>query len=72
MAASFCPFLIRSAVSIVLITEFGAVPINAGRTSGSFDAGEGDGDPGFGVCAEARSALSNKPTKRAIPSRMAK
>ena len=35
MAASFCPFLIRSAVSIVLISEFGAVPINAGRTSGS-------------------------------------
>jgi hypothetical protein len=37
-----------------LMSEFGAVPTNAGRTSGSFDAGEGDGDPGFGVCANAR------------------
>src|SRR6266513_5815269 len=46
-AASFCPFLIRSAVSIVLMSELGAVPINAGLTSGSFGPGEGDGDPGF-------------------------
>jgi len=52
----------------VLISEFGAVPTNAGRTSGS---GDGDGDPGFGVCANARSALSNKPTKQKIRSRMA-
>jgi hypothetical protein len=74
-AASFCPFLIRSAVSIVLISEFGALPINAGRTSGSVGRGDGDGDrdPGFGVCADARSALSsNKPTQQKIPSRMAK
>jgi hypothetical protein len=56
----------------VLISEFGAVPINAGRTSGSFGPGEGDGDPDFGVCAEARLALSNKPTRQKIPSRMAK
>src|SRR6476620_9034095 len=55
-AASFCPLLISSAVSIVLISEFGAVPINAGRTSGSVGVGVGDGDddPGFGVCANAR------------------
>src|SRR5215831_7117826 len=58
-AASFCPFLISSAVSIVLISEFGAVPINAGLTSGRFGLGEADGDPGFDVCAEARPALSN-------------
>jgi hypothetical protein len=54
------------------MSEFGAVPTNAGRTSGSFGVGEGDGDPGFGVCAEAGSALSNKPTKQKIRSRMAK
>jgi hypothetical protein len=59
-------------VSIVLISEFGAVPINAGRTSGSVGRGDGDGDPGFGVCANTRSALSNKPTKQKIRSRMAK
>jgi hypothetical protein len=59
-------------VSIVLISEFGAVPINAGRSSGSVGFGVGDGDPGFGVCPEARPALSNKPTKQKIPSRMAK
>jgi hypothetical protein len=63
--------LIRSAVSIVLISEFGAVPINAGRTSGSVGDGDGDGDPGFGVCAETRSALSNNPTKQKIRTRMA-
>ena len=56
----------------MLISEFGAVPIKAGLTSGSFGVGEGDGDPGFGVCADARSALNNKPTKKKIPSRMAK
>jgi len=56
----------------VLINEFGAVPINAGRTSGSVGRGDGDGDPGFGVCAETRPALSNKPTKQKIRSRMAK
>jgi hypothetical protein len=55
----------------VLISEFGAVPINAGRTSGSFGVGDGDGDPGFGVCAETRPTLS-KPTKQKIRSRMAK
>jgi hypothetical protein len=55
-----------------LISEFGAVPINAGRTSGSAGRGDGEGDPDFGVCASARSALSNKPTKQKIPSRMAK
>jgi hypothetical protein len=59
-------------VSIVLISEFGAVPIKAGRISGSFDAGEEDGDPGFGDCAEARWALNNKPTQQEIQSRMAK
>src|SRR6516225_10226308 len=71
-APSFCPFLIRFAVSIVLIREFGAVPINAGLTSGRFGVGEADGDLGFGACAKARLALSNKPTKKKIPSRMAK
>ena len=40
-AASFWPFLIRSAASIVLISELGAVPINAGRNSGSFGCAEG-------------------------------
>jgi hypothetical protein len=64
--------LISSTVSIVLMSEFGAVPTNAGRTSGSVGLGDGDGDPGFGVCAEARSALSSKPTKQKIRSRMAK
>ena len=60
----------------MFINEFGAVPINAGRTSGSVGVGDGDGDgdgdPGFGVCAEVRSALSNKPTKQKIRSRMAR
>src|SRR5215211_217192 len=67
-AASFCPFLIRSAVSIVLISEFGAVPTNAGRISGNFGRGDGDGDgdPGFGVWAETTPALSNKPRKQKI------
>jgi len=64
--------LIRSAVSIVLISEFGAAPINAGLISGRFGVGDGDGDPGFGVCAEARPEFSNKPTKQKIRSRMAK
>ena len=72
-AASFCPFFIRSAVSIVLISEFGAVPINAGRISGNDGVGDGEGDAGFGVSADARSAFSsNKPTQQKIPSRMAK
>ena len=57
---------------MVLISELGAVPIKAGLISGSFGPGdEGDGDTGFGVCAEARLVLSNKPTKQKIPSRMA-
>ena len=57
-----------------MMSDFDAVPINAGRTSGSVGTGEGDvdGDPGVGVCAEVRSALSNKPTKQKIRSRMAK
>ena len=49
---------------MVLISEFGAVPTNAGLISGSFGVGDGDGDPGFGVCAEARPKLTNKPTKQ--------
>src|SRR5215831_20357355 len=57
-AASFCPFLIRSAASIVLISELGALPINAGRNSGSAGRGDGDGDPAFGVCDEATPAPS--------------
>ena len=57
---------------MVLISEFGAVPIKAGRISGSLGVGEGDGDPGFGVSAETTPELSNKPTKQNIQSRMAK
>ena len=56
----------------MLISEFGAVPTNAGLISGSFGVGEGDGDPGLAVCAKARSAPSNRPIKQKIPSRMAK
>jgi len=56
----------------VLIIEFGAVPISAGRTSGSAGVGDGVGDAFFSVCDDATPASSNKPTKQKIPSRMAK
>src|SRR6266516_5983567 len=71
-AASFWPFLIRSAVSIVFISELGAVPINVGRNSGSVGFGDGDGDPGFGVSDDVRLTPSSKPITQKIPSRMAK
>src|SRR5215467_6940126 len=63
-AASFWPFLIRSAVSIVLISELGAVPINAGRNSGSIELGEGEGEPGFCAGDEANPTPTNKTTNK--------
>src|SRR5215467_14227367 len=59
-AASFCPFLMRSAVSIVLMSELGAVPISAGRNSGKVGGGDGDGEALFGVCDEATAALNSQ------------
>jgi hypothetical protein len=66
--------LIKSAVSIVLTSELGLVPTNAGRTSGRVGVGDGDGDPPavLGVCDVAKPELSSTPTKQNIPSRMAK
>jgi hypothetical protein len=55
----------------VLINEFGAVPINAGLISGRFGVADGDGDPGFGVCPEARPQLTSKQRRQKIRSRMA-
>src|SRR5437870_3792515 len=69
-AASFWPFLRRSAVSIVLINELGAVPIKAGRNSGSVEPGDGEGDRDFGVCDEARPAPTSEATNKRIPTRM--
>src|SRR5207249_10810916 len=60
-APSFCPFLINSAASMVLITEFGPYPINAGRNSGNavvgvgVGAGVGVGDAVFCVLDDASS-----------------
>jgi len=56
----------------VLISEFGAVPINAGLISGSFGVDDGDGDPGFGVCPEARPEFSSKQRRQKIRSRIEK
>jgi len=58
-------------VSIVFMSALGAVPTNAGRNSGSVGRGDGDGEPGFAVCAETRAALSHNPIKQKIRSRMA-
>jgi len=56
------------------MSELGAVPIKAGRNSGSAGVGDGDGDreAGFGVCDEVTSRPSSKPIMQRIPSRMAK
>lgn len=72
MAASFWPFLMRSAVSMVFISELGAVPTSAGRNSGSVDCGEGDGDLDFGVCGETEFAPSRKQKSQRSPIRMGK
>jgi hypothetical protein len=52
----------------------GAVPIKAGRNSGSvaFGDDDGEGEAGFGVCDEVTSTPSSKPIMQRIPSRMAK
>src|SRR6266568_5305365 len=71
-AESFWPFLIRSAVSILFISESVAVPMSAGRNSGIVGLWDGDGDAVFGVCDEARLTPSSKPIMQKIPSRMAK
>jgi len=55
----------------VFMSALGAVPTNAGRNSGSVGRGDGDGEPGFAVCAETRTALSHNPIKQKIRSRMA-
>src|SRR5439155_24559307 len=76
-AASFCPFLINSAASMVLITEFGPDPINAGRNSGNagvgvdVGAGVGVGDAVFCVCDDASSMPSSNPIAQQIPNRIA-
>ena len=60
----------------MFISELGAVPIKAGRSSGSAGVGVGDGDRddemGFGVCDKVTSTPSSKPIMQRIPSRMAK
>src|SRR5215831_5586108 len=71
-AASFWPFLMRSAVSIVLISELGAVPIKVGRNCGNVGRGDGDRDALFGLCDETTPALSSKPAKQNIHTRTAK
>src|SRR5262249_6726644 len=71
-AASFCTVLMRSAVSIVLMSELGAAPINAGRNSGKVSRGDGDGEALFGVWDEATPALKSQQITQKIPSRMAK
>ncbi len=57
----------------MFMSELGAVPIKAGRNSGSAGVGDGDGDreAGFGVCDEVTSRPSSKPIMQRIPSRMA-
>ena len=62
----------------MLTSEFGAVPIKAGLTSGNAGCdgdgdGDGDGDrgPGFGVSAKAKLAVNKRATKQKIPNRMA-
>ena len=59
---------------MVFISELGAVPIKAGRNSGSvaFGDDDGEGEAGFGVCDEVTSTPSSKPIMQRIPSRMAK
>src|SRR5438067_1337032 len=69
-ASTFWPFLRRSAVSIVLINELGAVPINAGRNSGSVEPGDGEGDRDFGVWDETKPAPTSEATNKRIPTRM--
>jgi len=54
------------------MSELGAVPISAGRNSGSVGRGDGDGEALFGACDETTPALNSKPTTQKIPSRMAK
>ncbi len=58
----------------MFMSELGAVPIKAGRNSGSVGFGDGDrdGEAGFGVCDEVTSTPSSKPIMQKIPSRMAK
>src|SRR5206468_9836751 len=72
-APSFCPFLINSAASMVLITEFGPDPINAGRNSGNagVSVGAGVGDAVFCVCDDASSMPSSNQIAQQIPNRMA-
>src|SRR5436190_14731545 len=73
-AASFCPFLINSAASMMLINEFGPDPINAGRKSGSagVGVGEGVGAAVFCVCDDATSMPSSNQIAQQIPNRMVK
>src|SRR2546429_9480779 len=72
-APSFCPFLINSAASMVLITEFGPDPINAGRNSGNagVGVGVGVGDAVFCVCDDASSMPSSNQIAQQIPNRIA-
>src|SRR5438132_6064241 len=74
-APSFCPFLINSAASMVLITEFGPDPINAGRNSGNagvgVGVGAGVGDAVFCVCDDASSMPSSNQIAQQIPNRIA-
>src|SRR5213080_5447974 len=74
-AASFCPFLINSAASMMLINEFGPDPINAGRNSGNAGVGVGEGagvgDAVFCVCDDASSIPSSNQIAQQIPNRIA-
>ena len=54
----------------MLISELGAVPINAGRNSGSVEADEGEGDPGFGVCDDAKPASTSETKNKKTAIRM--
>jgi hypothetical protein len=54
----------------VLISELGAVPINAGRNSGSAGLAEGEGDPDFGVGDAAKPASTSETKNKKIAIRM--
>src|SRR5450759_4730573 len=68
IAAFFWPFLIRSWVSIVFMSEVGPLPSKAGRTIGRLLA-EGDGTST--VSDDVTSAINNKVSSKDPGRRMA-
>src|SRR5437870_6775794 len=66
IAASFCPCLIKPAVSIRLIKESGPVPSRAGRYIGNFAVC----DDGTSTCDQPRSTIDNKTTAEIPKMRM--